>query len=756
MSAQLSNQKNEPVQHQTYSKSALKKDCQGLFFLMLSSYLTMALSTYTETDNAWLHANNQTIQNAGGPLGAWLADVLWSFLGLGSWCLIFSLHTVWILCFIDKFCFLNKTKQMASAVIKIPAIFILLTSVCGILTACELAYHDIAFLGGGLLGQFILSVLFPVVAVQGSILILSATSLISFMFWSQVAWSDIVQIIWKSVVWLIKKTDHLFRVAYLVFKKIKAYWMIVFLMIKVQYIKKNKRIKNDDSHINKPIASPVNQVQSSSTSLSWKGVVPVSTHLLDEKKIESVVMRSKLEQTQLGQLLENKLQDFGFIVKVVNVLPGPVVTRFEIEPAPGLKASKISSIAKDLARSLSVHAVRVVEIIPGKSVVGIEIPNPNRQIVSFRTLIESQAFVLSESPVSLALGQNIAGEVIIADLSDMPHLLVAGTTGSGKSVGVNAMILSILYKATPEQVRLIMIDPKMLELSVYAGIPHLLTPVITDMHQASNILTWCVSEMEKRYEIMTLLGVRNIQSYNDQVNQAHKKNIPLTVELKQGEFLKLESMPLIVVIIDEFADMIMVVGKKVETLITRIAQKARAAGIHLILATQRPSVDIITGLIKANVPARISFQVSSKIDSRTVLDQSGAEQLLGHGDMLYLAKGSSNLTRIHGAFVSDEEVHRVVTEWKKQAQPDSQNPDLSEGLQSTLEESSINSDDRNDSLYDEAVSFIIETKRVSILALQRRFKIGYGRANDLLDELEKKQVISANKGAGKARGILLK
>lgn len=458
------------------------------------------------------------------------------------------------------------------------------------------------------------------------------------------------------------------------------------------------------------------------------------------------------ELAAFSELLEQRLLEFGVSVKVESVQPGPVVTRFEILPAPGVKVSQINNLSKDLARVLSVESVRVVDVIPGKAVVGIEIPNTTREVVGFREVLSSDAFQNSTSPLTIALGKDIAGKPVVADIAKMPHLLVAGTTGAGKSVGVNSMILSLLYKCSPEDVRLIMVDPKMLELSVYDDIPHLLAPVVTDMSEAANALRWCVFEMDRRYQLMAKLGVRNIAGFNAKVQKAIDDDKPIVDPLYQqvanyghelGEMPPtLEPLPYIVVVVDEFADMIMVVGKEVEQLIARIAQKARAAGIHLVLATQRPSVNVITGLIKANIPTRISFMVNTKIDSRTILDQGGAEQLLGKGDMLYLAPGSGSPRRVHGAFMSDEEVHKVADFVRSQGEPRylsaiTQGPTNSEG--GDLD----GGDPEQDDLYDDAVEFVVQNRRVSISSVQRNFRIGYNRAARIVEAMESSGVVSS-------------
>ncbi|NRP52059.1 MULTISPECIES: DNA translocase FtsK [unclassified Marinobacterium] len=478
-----------------------------------------------------------------------------------------------------------------------------------------------------------------------------------------------------------------------------------------------------------------------------------SLDLLDPPEIQTDQGYTEEEVEHLSRLLEQKLNDFGVVAEVVEVNPGPVITRFEIQPAPGVKASKISNLAKDLARSMAVSAVRVVEVIPGKSVMGIEIPNHSRQMVRLSEVLNSKPYLGASSKLTLALGNDIAGNPVVANLAKMPHLLVAGTTGSGKSVGVNAMLLSLLYKATPEELRLMLVDPKMLELSIYDGIPHLLTPVITDMKEAAGGLRWCVAEMEDRYRLMAKVGVRNIAGFNDKVREAAAAGQPLRDPLwnpmEQGlsptdPAPELQPLPYIVVVIDEFADMMMIVGKKVEELIARIAQKARAAGIHLILATQRPSVDVITGLIKANVPTRIGFQVSSKIDSRTILDQSGAENLLGNGDMLYLPAGTSVPNRVHGAFVSDDEVHRVVEAWKALGEPEFIDAILNGEAEGGAAAGGGGGlfDDEADPLYDEAVAFVLETRKASISSVQRKLKIGYNRAARMIETMEAAGVVS--------------
>lgn len=472
-----------------------------------------------------------------------------------------------------------------------------------------------------------------------------------------------------------------------------------------------------------------------------------------EKKISSKEDKGGYSAQVLEQLsreVEQHLLDFGIQADVVAVHPGPVITRFELQLAAGIKVSKLTSLAKDLARSLSVVSVRVVEVIPGKTVVGLELPNPNRAVVTLSEVLSSTVYQQAHSPLALALGVDIAGYPMVVDLAKMPHLLVAGTTGSGKSVGINAMILSLLFKATPEQVRLILIDPKMLELSVYDGIPHLLTPVVTDMKEAASALRWCVIEMDRRYRLMAGMGVRNVLGFNTKILEAQGRGELLKDPSLKGaeaeEAPPLKTLPYVVVVIDELADMMMVVGKKVEQLIARIAQKARAAGIHLILATQRPSVDVLTGLIKSNIPTRMSFQVSSKIDSRTILDQQGAEQLLGHGDMLYLAPGTGAPFRVHGAFVDDQEVHRVADDWRARGEPEYIEEIISSSDLDNLSEENSDQSDEDDPLYDQAVEFVTQSRKASISAVQRRLKIGYNRAARMIEEMERRGIVSSLEG----------
>ena len=516
-----------------------------------------------------------------------------------------------------------------------------------------------------------------------------------------------------------------------------------------------KAVKTDFSHLPEH-ARPAERF------VAEANIAPLpSIDLLDRPdKKENPVSQQELDNA--ARLVESKLLEFKIKADVVNVLPGPVITRFELDLAPGMKVSTVSSLEKDLARALSAMSVRVVDQIPGKSVIALELPNRHREIVYISEVLDCTKFHENKSALTMVLGADISGSPVVVDLAKMPHLLVAGTTGSGKSVGVNCMLVSLLYKSSPEDLRMILIDPKMLELNVYEGIPHLLTEVVTDMKDAANALRWCVGEMERRYKLLAEIGVRNLAGYNSAIKKAKAAGEPLYDPLwKPGDSMaesapELEKLPTIVVVVDEFADMMMIVGKKCEELITRIAQKARAAGIHLILATQRPSVDVITGLIKANIPTRIAFQVSSKIDSRTILGQQGAETLLGHGDMLYMPPGSGMPTRVHGAFVDDHEVHKVVADWKKRGQPNYIQEILAgdADLDMLLPGEQPEGEEEIDPLFDEVVAFITETRKVSISSIQRKFRIGYNRSARLVDQLQAQGVISAPSGANSNRDVL--
>ena len=529
----------------------------------------------------------------------------------------------------------------------------------------------------------------------------------------------------------------------------------VFSAVDVEPKVEKKLAKVDFSHLPEH-ARPVERF------VADQNIAPLpNIDLLDRPdKKENPISQQELDTA--ARLVESKLLEFKIKAEVVNVLPGPVITRFELDLAPGMKVSTVSSLEKDLARALSAMSVRVVDQIPGKSVIALELPNRHREIVYISEVLDCKKFHEGKSPLTMVLGADISGQPVVVDLAKMPHLLVAGTTGSGKSVGVNCMLVSLLYKSSPENLRMILIDPKMLELNVYEGIPHLLTEVVTDMKDAANALRWCVGEMERRYKLLAEIGVRNLAGYNVAIKKAKAAGEPIVDPLwKPGDSMaesapELEKLPTIVVVVDEFADMMMIVGKKCEELITRIAQKARAAGIHLILATQRPSVDVITGLIKANIPTRIAFQVSSKIDSRTILGQQGAETLLGHGDMLYMPPGVGVPTRVHGAFVDDHEVHKVVADWKKRGQPNYVKEILAgdADLDMLLPGEQSEGDEEIDPLFDEVVSFITETRKVSISSIQRRFRIGYNRSARLVDQLQAQGVISAPSGANSNRDVL--
>ena len=769
---------------------------EGLVILILAStlYLFISLFTYHQADSGWSHyGNSNRIQNSGGLIGAWLADLLLLFFGYWSFILPLLLaYSGWL---VYKHRFLKFDNQKIWLLVigfRTLGFVLIIFSGTGLLNiSFPLAGKQLPDHVGGVVGQIIAEILIHSSNFSGCVLILIAFFLIGITLFTGLSWLRLCEKLGQGTLrffpYLFQKFQDLFKKknvekitekvsqSILTEKKtsIKKRIEPQFSAAKTSEFKQFAEFNNEKS--TKPVKQKTSffrknhesEVLEENFSTNHHSIPDFSKMMAGSTSLPDLSLLTpgdtsnsmNINSTELelrSREVEERLSDFGVSVKVVGVYPGPVVTRFEVQLAAGTKVSKITSLAKDLARSLSVVSVRVVEVIPGKSVIGIELPNESREMVSLQEVLASKAYINSRSAISLALGKDISGNPVVVDLAKMPHLLVAGTTGSGKSVGLNAMLLSLLYKATPEQLRLIMIDPKMLELSIYDGIGHLLTPVVTDMKDAASALRWCVVEMERRYRLMASLGVRNIMGYNLKIKEARDAAKPVMDPFPQEgtEPQPLLELPQIVVIADEFADMMVVVGKKVETLIARLAQKARAAGIHLILATQRPSVDVITGLIKANIPTRIAFQVSSKIDSRTILDQQGAEQLLGHGDMLYLPPGSGVPVRVHGAFVSDDDVHQVVSFLKQQAKPQ-YIENLFDDAPSTDFPASAYSDslfggesEEEDPFYDEAVEMITKIRRVSVSSIQRRFKIGYNRAARIVEAMEKAGVVSKMESNG--------
>lgn len=726
--------------------------------LALSVFLFVSFLTYHSSDPAWSSTGGlHRVLNWGGRAGAFLADIFLSLFGYVAY--IFPPMVVFASLIGLKLSRDAQPFRMSDFIFKTVGFFLIFISSCGLIAIY--VKPDITHLpahAGGILGDITASILTNLFNVKGSVLLLATAFLCGITLFIGISWLGLIDAIGCQCVKCIQHTWVSLRKRFIEF-----YQWIPKLKLKARvqvHLKKigaraEKPIVTDarvieptliDTKLKKPVLKKLEEKIIPQPHLVTPGEIPPLS-LLDQINHSSEKSFAHLSYEELSLLVEQRLADFGVEARVVGVHPGPVITRFELDLAPGIKVSKISGLSKDIARSLSMMSVRVVEVIPGKSYVGLELPNEHREVVGLREILESSRFSQSRSPVSLALGKDIAGYPVVVDLAKMPHLLVAGTTGSGKSVSLNAMILSMLFKATPQHLRFIMIDPKMLELSVYEGIPHLLTPVITDMKDAANALRWCVAEMDRRYKLMASLGVRNLAGYNLKIIESQKASCPLPAPewlIASGGAPFLEVLPMIVVIIDELADMMMVVGKKVEDLVARIAQKARAAGIHLILATQRPSVDVITGLIKANVPTRIAFQVSSRIDSRTILDQQGAEQLLGNGDMLYLPPGTGLPVRVHGAFVGDEEVHRVVAAWQTFGEPI---------YLKTVTESYDDAGDEipqgeADPLYDEALRIITETRRASISLVQRRLRIGYNRAARIMEDMERAGVVSGMDGTG--------
>ncbi|MBA2655488.1 MAG: DNA translocase FtsK 4TM domain-containing protein [Tatlockia sp.] len=762
---------------------------EGIFILLSACvlFVLLSLSTYELSDPSWSHVSkaNNDIANAGGQIGAYLADALYFLFGYFAFML--PLCIAYLSWFILKDQRTVTDLNRAALFLRSSGLVFLMVGGCGLSSLePQIRSIDRYHSAGGILGSFISEGFEYAMNIQGATLVLVAVFLAGITLLTGLSWVSAVEklgaISFNILNWALRTLISNYQ---MFSGKFKSYYLKRAVtttskaapkLFASQKEKVEPKLPIDTApepnsrnlnlnHSGPAVSLPtpikaVKEIFKDSTSKeqpketrSSKGQSLVSAglpslSLLDKGKPgKAMGGYTHQELENVSREVEQHLLDFGIQADVVAVHPGPVITRFELQLAAGIKVSKLTALAKDLARSLSVTSVRVVEVIPGKTVVGLELPNQHREMVCLSQVLSADVYQQAHSPLTLALGVDIAGHPMVVDLAKMPHLLVAGTTGSGKSVGINAMILSILFKATPDEVRLIMVDPKMLELSVYDGIPHLLTPVVTDMKEAAAALRWCVGEMERRYRLMSALGVRNLAGFNAKVIEAEAKGNPLHDPLwKSTDSVDetaplLQTLPYIVVMIDELADMMMVVGKKVEQLIARIAQKARAAGIHLILATQRPSVDVLTGLIKSNIPTRMSFQVSSKIDSRTILDQQGAEQLLGFGDMLYLAPGSGAPLRVHGAFVDDKEVHRIADDWRARGEP-VYFDDITQAsdCESGFNEEGGDTEDA-DPLYDQAVEFVIQTRKASISSVQRRFKVGYNRAARLVEEMERTGIV---------------
>ncbi len=724
-------------------------------FAALAVIMLAALMTYDARDPGFSHTGDgAVVRNQIGAAGAWFADVTYSLFGVPAY--LFPVMVMFAGWFIFSARHDAGPLDRTVMATRFSGFAICMAASCGLATL-HFVVPTLPQSAGGALGESLGVPLTEGLGALGATLILLALWLASVSLFTGISWLSVMDQTGHQVLTGLERM----RATVLT---LQARVMARRAQQERKEVVRVQRKKTEKRQSPPPRIEPVlpsattskreaqeRQVQMFETAAASE-LPPLS--ILDDQPDQALGYSEDALQA-MSRLVEMKLHDFGVEVEVVAVHPGPVVTRFELNPAAGVKVSQISNLAKDIARSLSAISVRVVEVIPGKSTVGLEIPNETRELVTLGEILRSQAYEDLRSPLTLGLGKDISGAPVVADLQKMPHLLIAGTTGSGKSVGINAMVLSLLYKSTPEQVRLLMIDPKMLELSIYEGIPHLLCPVVTDMKDAANALRWCVAEMERRYRVMASLGVRNFAGYNKKVIDAIESGSPLRdpffempdVETGEVQTRDLEPLPQIVVVIDELADMMMIVGKKVEELIARLAQKARAAGIHLIVATQRPSVDVITGLIKANIPSRIAFQVSAKVDSRTILDQGGAEALLGHGDMLWLGGGNGLPLRVHGAFVSDQEVHRVVANLRGEGElnyvegvtdgPSEPIPGIS-GEPAAIGEL----DGETDPLYDQAVRIVTETRRASVSGIQRRLKIGYNRAARMVETMEQVGLVS--------------